>query len=454
MTRRPLARDWRPHHGALSRRSLLRGMVGGLAATLALPPLEAMFDANGTAYAFDGILPTRFGLWFWGNGNLPRRWVPDQTGVGDAWNLSPQLAPLAPVKSKIAVLTGYDCKVANTSPHGSGRVSVLSGADFDESTGRSVWAQPTIDQVIAQAIGNDTLYRSVQTAASNTAGESWNGPDSRNPAEPDPYALYDRLFGDTFVEPGGDGTVDPRLGLRRSVLDRVLGDVTQLQSRLGEADKRRLDQHLSAVREMELRLARLQEDPPDLEACVRPSRPTLDIADVGGRARVRERNQIMSELLAMALACDQTRVFGHYVVEPVNDILFPGASDGHHGLTHNEGGEQPTVDAITIQIMEMLSDTLQILDGIPEGDGTLLDHMVLFATSEVSLAQTHSILDMPVILGGSACGYFQQDVHVRSLSGDNVTKVLIGLQRAMGMQVSRFGVGEAEATDEVTEVRA
>jgi hypothetical protein len=449
----PLARDWRP--GApMSRRSVLRGALGGLAATLVLPPLEAMFNASGTAYAFDGVLPRRFALWMWGNGNLPVKWVPSSTGVGDAWSLSPQLAPLAPIKHKLAVLTGYDCRIANRSPHGSGRVAILTGSDFDRVGGREVFPGPTIDQVIADAIGGDTLYRSVQTAASDVPGESWNGPDSRNPAEPDPYAIYARLFGDTFVEPGGDGQVDPRLGLRRSVLDRVLGDLAALQQRLGATDRRRLDQHVTGVREMELRLARLQEDPPELEACVRPAPLSGSFADIAGRAQVRARNQVVSEMMAMALACDQTRVFAHYLTEPVSNVLFPGAPDGHHSLTHNEGGDQPIVDDITVQIMQMLSDTLQILDGVPEGDGTLLDNMVVFATTEVSLAQTHSILDMPVILAGSAAGYFQQDVHVRSLSGDNATKILISLQRAMGMQVSRFGREAGEATDGVSEVEA
>ena len=233
-----------------------------------------------------------------------------------------------------------------------------------------------------------------------------------------------------------------------------MGDLTAVQQRLGTTDKRRLDQHLTGVREMEQRLARLQEDPPQLEACVRAAAPTADFSDVEGRAQVRARNRAMSELLAMALACDQTRVFGHYLTAPVSDVLFPDAAEGHHGLTHNEPGNQPTVHAITTQIMEMFSDTLQILDGVPEGDGTLLDNMVVLATSEVSQGQTHSILDMPIVLGGSACGFFKQDIHVRSLSGDNVTKVLVSLQRSMGMQVQRFGRGEAEATEGVSEVEA
>lgn len=450
----PAARDWRPARTALSRRAVLRGVARGSLVAVSLPPLQAMFNAGGTAYACDGVLPVRFGLWFWGNGNRPDRWIPGSTGDGDAWALSEQLAPLAAHKAKLCVPTGLDCKLDNTSPHGSGLAGILTAVPRSQSGPDSTLGGPTIDQVIAQGIGGDTIYRSIQTAASNTSGESWNSPNSRNPAETDPYAVYARMFGDTFVEPGADGEVDPRLGLRRSVLDAVMDDISVLNDRVGAEDRARLDQHLTGVRELELRLARLEEDPPDLESCTRAEAPVGDFGDVDGRAQVRLRNQVMSELIAMSFACDQTRVAAHFVTAPVSDVLFPDTSSGHHDLTHNEGGDQPQVHDITLQLMDCLADTIAILDAIPEGDGTLLDNMVLFATSEVSLAQTHSIQDMPVVLAGSACGYLKQDHHYRSLSGENVTKLLITLQQAVGMSVADFGDGAAAATGGLSDLEA
>ena len=454
----PSARLWRPGRpglsAPLSRRSVLRGVARGSLVAVGLPPLQAMFDAGGTAYACDGVLPVRFGLWFWGNGNIPDRWTPTGTGSGDDWALSEQLAPLAAHKAKLCIPTGLACKLPNTSPHGSGVAGILTATPRSEFGSESIIGGPSIDQVIADGIGGDTIYRSVQTAASDCAGESWNGPNSRNPAETDPYAFYARLFGDTFVEPGGDGTVDPRLGLRRSVLDAVMDDLAALDARVGAEDRARLDQHLTGVRELELRLARLEEDPPDLESCSRPSEPTGDFGDVEGRAQVRTRNRVMSELLAMAFACDQTRVAAHFLTQPVSDVLFPDTSSGHHDLTHNEGGGQPQVHAITVQVMECLADTLSILDAIPEGDGTLLDNMVLFATSEISLGQVHSIEEMPVVLGGSACGFLKQDHHYRSLSDENVTKLLISLQQAVGMSVVDFGEGPAAASGGLTDLEA
>lgn len=446
------AADWRPRQ-ALSRRALLRGLGRTGAVALALPPLEAMFNTSGTAYACDGVLPVRFGLWFWGNGMLPSRWVPDATGEGDAWSLSEQLSPLAPMKHKLALVTGLACKVPNTSPHGSGSAGLLTaGPALEDAEGNR--RGPSIDQVIASGIGGTSIYKSVITAGSNCTGESWTGPAARAPAETDPYALYARLFGDTFIEPGEDGIVDPRLGLRRSVLDAVVGDITTLQGRLGAGDRARLEQHLEGVREIEQRLAILEENPPNLESCERAAAPTADFGDVDGRAQVFARNRVMSQLLAMAFACDQTRVFAHYLTAPVSDVLFPGATAGHHDLTHNEGGEQPEVNDITIQCMEMLNESLQILDAIPEGDGTVLDHSAILAASEVGLAQTHSIEDMPTIIAGSACGYFKQDIHHRSFAGASATPLLISLQRSVGMAVGSFGFDDAASTTSLAEVEA
>ena len=446
--------SWRPAHGALSRRAVLRGLARGSAVALALPPLQAMFNNSGTAYACDGILPVRFGLWFWGNGNLPDRWTPTGTGSGDAWSLSDQLAPLLAHKSKLCIPTGLACKLPNTSPHGSGLAGILTATPRLESGESSKLGGPTIDQVIANAVGGETIYRSIQTAATDTSGESWNGPDSRNPAETDPYAVYARLFGDTFVAPGEDGIVDPRLGLRRSALDAVMDDIQALSARVGVEDRARLDQHLTGVRELELRLARIEEDPPDLESCERPEAPTGDFGDIEGRAQIRRRNQVMSQLLAMSFACDQTRVAAHFMTPPVSDVLFEGASSGHHELTHNEGGDQPEVHAITVHLMECLADTIGILDAIPEGDGTVLDHMVLFATSEVSLGQVHSIDEMPIVLAGSACGFLRQDHHYRSLSGENATRLLITLQQAVGVSVGSFGGGDAAASSGLSDLEA
>jgi hypothetical protein len=430
---------WRP-----DRRAVLRGLFQGTTIAIGLPLLESMLDGSGEALAGGGALPVRFGLFFWGNGTIPERWIP--SGEGPGWVASDQLAPLDGLRDVLTVVTGLSMKLPNVHPHGSGAAGVLSGMPvFPENP--SSFSGPSIDQVIAQAVGGSTIYRSLQTAASGTVGLSFNGPNSRNPAESNPYALYERLFGPTFVEPGDTPIIDPRLALRRSVLDAVGSDLDRLNTRLGQADRTRLDQHLTGVRELELRLARLQEDPPDLEACLRPPAPLAAYPDVEGRPQLQARNRAIADLLAMACACDQTRVFGHYFTEPINDLLFDGASAGHHDLTHNEQGEQPEVHEITVQCVEAYASFIEAFRSVPEGDGTLLDRCAILGTSEVSLGRTHSVDELATLVAGSASGQLVNGIHHRAVGQENVCKLMLTLARACGALVPSFGVDDAFTAD-------
>jgi len=412
---------------------------------VALPWLEAL-SGRGQAWACEG-LPKRFGLFFWGNGVLPEKFQPIGEGSGEDWQLSEQLTPLAAIKHKITVVGGMSVKVPNEEPHDSGVAGLLTGSALHIQGDDHTVTAPTIDQVIAAEIGDQTLYRSIQTSATDGKGRSYNGPDSRNPPEHDPYALYERLFGDTFRAPGEEGIVDPKLGLRRSVLDSVMTDIGVIQGQLGSEDQARLERHLDGIRELETRLARLEEDPPNLESCSRPDLPTGLYEAVEGRVPIPERNQAIAELTAMALACDQTRVFAHFISDPVGNALFPGASAGHHNLTHNEPEPQPEVNAIVIQCMEALAVFLGALDAIPEGEGTLLDNCVVMAASDVSKGRTHSIDDIPLIFAGGGCGALKTNFHYRSTGQENASKAVLSAIRAMDILKPDFGT-EGAWTDE------
>lgn len=457
MTRRPPL--WRPvslreqsRWQPLSRRTVLRGLLRGAAISIALPPLEAFFTGNGTAYACGGAIPRRFGLFFWGNGNLPSRWVPSADGAD--WPLSEQLLPLANVKDLVSVVSGLSIKLPNNEPHTSGLCGMLCAAPPTTVGTDLTVSAPTIDQVIASAIGGDSLYRSIQTAATECSGVSYNGPSSRNPVETSPYDLFDRLFGDTFREPGSEGIVDPTLALRRSVLDAVGDDVNALKKRLGTTDRQRLDQHLEGIRELEQRLAQLEEDPPNLEACERPAAPEADYPDEDGRPQYSARSRAMVDLLTMTLACDLTRVFGHYIDDPVGDVLFPGRTAGHHSLTHDEPTPQDQVNAIVVACMEEFAYLVEKLDSVVEADGTLLDNCAVLATSEVSEGRTHSIDDMPMLIAGRACGALLPGIHYRSYTQDNATSVLVTLARAMDIPMASFGVDEAYCDDSLSAIEA
>ena len=442
----------------LSRREVLRGMLAGSAVSVGLPPLEAMFNCSGTAYAAGGGLPTRFGLFFWGNGNLPERWTPAGEGEGDAWTLSEQLTPLASVKDRLSVISGMRLHTDNVYPHSSGSAGILTGTNllsYVDGREDGTFASPSIDQLIAAEVGGDTIYRSLETAAMpGTVGHSYNGPNNQNPPERSPLAFYERIFGASFRAPGEEGIVDPTLALRRSVLDAVMTDIGKLSTRVGAADKVRLDQHFTGLRELELRLARLQEDPPNLEACARPEPPLSAFDDVDGRPPVADIHRAMTDLLVMAVACDQTRVFSHWFSDPLTNQLYPGASMGHHSLTHDESGDQPEVNMVTTFIMGELAYMLERFAAVEEGDETLLDHMVVLATSECSRGQTHAFDEMPLLLAGGASGALRTNVHHRSFSGENTSHVMLSVVRAMGINVPSFGVDAGEVVDGLSVIEA
>lgn len=438
-----------------TRRTVLRGLLGGTAVTIGLPPLEAFFNASGTAYADGCTLPRRFGLFFWGNGHLPNAWVPGAEGEGDAWTLPTMLEPLAAIKDVLAVVTGLEVKVPNRYPHGSGVTGFLTGVEALAQGGDSfTFARPTIDQVIAQEIGGSTRFRSIQSGVRAEGGESFNGPNSQNPAENSPYALFERIFGAGFTAPGEEPIFDPTLGLRRSVLDSVMQDSAALRAQVSAADAARLDQHLTGIRELELRLARMEEDPPDLAACSRPDAPAPDFPDIDGRPQMSLINRAQCDLLAMALACDQTRVFGHYFSSRVSNILYPGAVAGHHQLTHDEPDPQPQTLDIMLQVMAEFGYLVQRLRAVDEGEGTLLDHCIVLGTSEQGDGRTHSLQDFPILLAGTACGRLKNDLHYRSFDGENAGKVMLSILRALDITRADWGAETTLTSDGLGAIEA
>lgn len=436
----------RPH-----RRAVLRGLLGGAAIAVALPPLEALLGHRAHAA---GEFPKRFLLYFWGNGVQPQRWIPVDEGAG--WTPSEQLAPLAPVKDLITVVTGTEVKTGNSDAHFSGPAGFFTGRGVLKKPGDDwTFAGPSIDQVIAAAVGGDTLFRSLEVGVQpGLRGMSYNGPDSVNPPESDLARLFERLFGPAFRQPGEDAPPDPSLALRRSVLDSVMADAEALRKRLGAVDRARLDLHFTAVRDLELRIARLQADPPALASCTRPEEPPA-IAPVDGRPQMSERARALADLTAMALACDQTRVLSFWYSDPVSDVLYPAATAGHHQLTHDEPGDQPQVNAIIQQIMGDLTYLVGALQAVPEGEGTLLDNTLLLATSDVSQGRTHQIDEYPIILAGTAGGALKTGFHYRSHTKESTSHVALSVLRAMGVRVSAFGedAGRVEAGLSALEAR-
>ena len=455
----------------LNRRTVLRGALGGVGISVGLPPLEAMFNANGTAYAqSNAAIPKRLGLFFWGNGVKLDRWVPSTTGAG--WTPSPSLQPFATagVKDYVNVVSGMNIKSGNERGHHSGLTGIMSGAALiaephPNSNYVSTYSQPSIDQVAAGVIGTTTRFKSLEVGVSKKVvdGEgttlhylSHNGPDSFNPPEYNPVNVFNRLFGTDFVPPmGGTPVVDVTKTLRKSVLDAVLADMNTLKGRVGATDKIRLDSHMNNVRSLENRLVSATPTlPPGSTACVRPAQPTKP--STSGGEPIKATNKAMSDLIAMSLACDQTRVFSVMFSGSVGYTVFSdiGITTGHHDLTHDEAGDQPQVQASTVYTMEQFAVLLAALKAIPEGAGNLLDSCAILASSDTADGRDHSITNYPILIAGSAGGKLKYpSVHYKS-NGENTTMVLLSILRSVGLSLTEFGTGGGRVTASCTAIEA
>src|SRR5882724_5537666 len=213
----------------ISRRTVLRGVLaGGASVVVPLPRLGGMLNSNGTAYADGTRLPVRFGFWFFGNGIIPSRWVPNATGVGDAWTLSEELAPLLAVKPYLSVITGTDVKVPDSAAHASFPACALSGA----TNGSKTTLLPTIDQVIAQMIGKGTTFPTgIHIGIGNSSGGtalgdtmSFSGVNQPNPPNFSPTKVFQQLL--QFANTTTPAAPDPELLREKMVLDAVNAQAT------------------------------------------------------------------------------------------------------------------------------------------------------------------------------------------------------------------------------------
>jgi hypothetical protein len=441
----------------ISRRTVLRGTLGGVAIGVALPPLEAMFNANGTAYAQGAAIPKRLGVFFWGNGVKLDRWTPANTGA--AWTPSLELEPLTTLKDYVSIVSGTNIMTGNERGHHAGTVGILSGSPMisqpHPTAGyASTFSAPSIDQVAAAVIGKTTRFKSLEVGISKRIDSvegttlhylSHNGPDSANPPEYDPAKVFDRLFGADFMPPaaGAPATpvVDVTRALRKSVLDAVQADITGLKLKVGTADRTRLDQHLDNIRSIENRIATATPTAMAQAMCGRPTKATLP-SEANNKEAIEERMTAMSTLIAMALACDQTRVFSVMFSGSVCGTVYwqVGATSGHHDLTHNEAGDQPTVHAATIFTMKQFGTLLTALKGVSEGAGNLLDNCALIASSDTADGKAHSISDYPIVVAGRAGGALKYPgVHYRSATKENSSIVLMSLLKSVGLPLTQFG---------------
>ena len=439
-------------------RRTLRGSLGGIGLSVALPYLDLFLNGNGDALAATGApLPTRFGTWFYGCGMNPERWNP--TVEGRDFPLTPELEPIRPIRDHVAVLSGFSVLLAGETNHvhRTGVFGTLTGGAPITTTEVD---GPTLDVLIADTIGDATRFRSLEMAANGIAKDSYSlrSENARNAAEPTPLSLYTRIFGPGFSDPNaGEFVPDPRALLRKSVLSAVSEDRARLDRRLGQSDRARLDEYFTSLRQLERQLEIQLSAPPPLEACQPPDSPA-EASVSQDVEHVAHNHDLMARILALALACDQTRVFNLVFSAGASRLHTAGSADTHHTLTHEEAkdealGYQPKATAFVMRSMEAWTRFVETLASVPEGDGTLLDHSVVLCHSETSDANSHSVTGLPIMLAGTAGGRLRNGLHVQG-AGESIARIGLTLQQVMGRPVARWGYRANETSRPLSEILA
>ena len=446
-----------------NRRSVMRGLLGGAAVCVGIPTLDQFLNGNGTAYAEGAKLPVRFGTYFWGLGltDTPTggtRWVPTKTGAG--YEITPELESLAKVKDKVSVFSGFRA-IGDGKPnivHWSGHASIMSGIAPGVSTR---FDGPTLDTKVADAIGSSTRFKSLYMDASmSRKGVSYSTRSGGAFATPEttPLTLYERIFGEGFQDPNSDNwKPDPNLMLKQSVLSAITDQRQALMANVGKADQVKLDQYFTSLREMENQLAVQQMRPEKCESCVIPS-PPKEPKRAASVDVVNSNTKQMARLLAMAMACNQTRVFNFVHTAGASETYVAGESKIYHQITHDEPtdtrlGYQPVTSKIAGMVMQGLGDFLNELDAIKEGPGTLLDNSLVLAFSDTGYAKIHSIENIPMFLAGGAGGRYKAGQHIAN-KGESVTRVSLTAMQLAGAPVGEFGTGTMKTARPISEVMA
>ena len=441
---------------SLSRRSLLRGMFQGTAVSVGLPWLECLVPsalAEGAA-----VHPLRFGTWFWGLGVTPGRWTPT-VGEDGQLNLLPESAPLESVKHHLNFMTGFDA-ILDGRPnhvHFSGTFALRSGIAC-QKIGQV--EGPTFENHIADHMSASKRFKTIDFAATGNPRDaySFRSAQVRNTPEATPIQLYNRIFGTGFQRPGeGEFEPDPRTLSRLSVLSVVGEQRRSLEAQLGREDRQRLDQYFTSVREVEQQLELQTQEPVIPEACTIPESP----AQAEGNydlANVHANHAVMSRLLALALACDQTRNFNALFSNSASSLHRSGEASSHHLFTHEEFtdselGYQVETSQFVIENMKGFATFVETLASIPEGDSTLLDNTLVLAHSDTSWAKIHAVQNIPMMTAGSFGGRIKTGQNIVA-NGDPITRVGLTMQQITGLPVERYGTRSMETSSPVTQLYA
>jgi hypothetical protein len=441
---------------ALSRRTVLRGM----GATLALPLLDSMMPAF-TAVAKSAAAPVnRFGVMYVPNGMIMPNWVP--IGEGANFELNTTMLPLAPFRNQITVVSGLSCNLPTGVRAGDGahaRASTRFLTDIYPRitpSGGAVQAGVSMDQILGKQLGKFTQLSSLELAIESTqsAGAcdqgfacdytstiAWAGESTPLPMENNPRAVFERLFGDT-------GSTDPaarlaRMQQDRSILDAMTKEVVGLQRSLAAADRAKLGEYLDAIRDIERRIQKAEEQrDQELPLVAHPS---------GIPNNYDDHAKLMCDLMVLAYQCDLTRVATFMMGREFSGMTYPmiGVPDAHHPISHhqNEPEKVAKVAKINHYHVTLFTYLLDKLRATSDGDGSLLDHITMLYGAGMADSNRHTPNDIPIILAGGGAGTLKGGRAVRFARDTPLANLHMSLMDKFGVRMDHFGDSTGKLDD-------
>jgi len=424
----------------LSRRTFLKGA----GVTMALPLLESMVPAATPMAQTAAAARTRLGAIYVPHGATMYKWTPEKDGTD--FEFSEILQPLEPFRKYVNVISDMSHPSAYgsgsaTANHNRSAASYLTGAHAKE--GPQAYLGVSMDQVAAQKVGQDTPLPSIEMAieGSTLACDglscayrntlSWQSATSPLPMQNSPQVVFERLF--------GDGSTDIERKSRReqsvSLLDSVLGEVGGLKKTLPTADRSRLDQYLTDVREIERRIQKANQQ---LSADLK-----LPAAPVGIPADFEDHIKLLFDLQVLAWQADITRVSTLLMAKELSGATFPKSTirDAFHTLSHHSN-QKENMDRFAVLNRYHVTVFTYLLDKLkatPDGDGNLLDHSMVLYGSAMGDANQHNHDPLPVILAGGASGQLKGGRHIRNAPKTTMSNLLLAMLDKLGVRMESFG---------------
>ena len=421
----------------LPRRTVLRS----LGVTLALPFLDAMLPASSRR----GQPPVhRFQTFYVPNGMAMEYWSP--RGEGNAFELSPILEPLAPFRDQMLVLSGL--RASWNYIHAGASGSFLTGTTRGGRNEVEVIADVSIDQRLARRFASETQIASLELSMDPPANAgactgnlscaythtiSWRTPTQPLPMEYNPRAVFERLFGDSGST---ERTArEARLMQQKSILDSVTEKLASLKRELGPQDRGRVDEYSEAVRDVERRIQKAGEQPDvELPAIEQPQ---------GVPAVFEDHLALMLDLQLLALQSDLTRVISFMIGKEQSARPYPqiGVPEAHHPLSHHNDTPDliERMSKINRYHAQLFSQYLAKLRALPDGDGTLLDHMTILYGSGISNSTKHSGVNLPLLVMGGGAGKLKGGRHLKYADQPSMANLLVTLMDKLGVPVERHG---------------